>query len=241
MKIRLLLLSPIILICICFQTDKLKEANKLADQNKNKEAIAICTAEINSLSPKDTLFIKFLELRASCYIVLPDYDSGIKDYKALIGYNPNKTDYYLGLSYLYGQKNNVNDALAILNKSLSISKTDGIIYSNLSYYSANAGKYDDAVKYATEGLKYTSAAQWKGVLLNNRGYGYIGLKQYDKALNDINESIKTYNDNPFAYCYRALANIGLKKMETVCDDLHKSKSIGGVQLTADLIKKYCNN
>jgi tetratricopeptide (TPR) repeat protein len=239
MNIKILFLSILVCCCLGFQIDKLKEAQKLADHNQNKEAIAICTSEINILSPQDTLFVKFLELRAACYTVLPDYDAGIKDYQRLITYKPNKMDYYVGLSYLYGQNNDLDNCLVVLHNALSISKTDAYVYSNLSYYSAYVGKADDAVKYANEGLKYVNDIKWKGILLNNRGYGFIGLKQYSQALNDTNESIKLNPDNPFAYYYRAIANIGLKRMETVCDDLNKSKSIGGVHLTADLLKKYC--
>lgn len=241
MNIKILFLPFLVYICFGFQTDKLREAQKLADNNQNKEAIAICTSEINNLSSKDTLLVRFLQLRAECYTMVGENTLGISDYKRLIEYKPQKVSYYIGLSYLYSQLKDMSSCLEVLYKALSFSKRDFYLYNNLSYNLAQAGKYDDAVKYATEGLKYVNDTKWKGALLNNRGYGFIGLKQYNIALNDINESIKLNPDNPFAYCYRAIANIGLKRMGTVCDDLNKSKSIGGVHLTADLLKKYCKN
>jgi|GEM_PF-2555885 len=212
--------------------------------NKDKQFLKsadVCTNNLRKLAAHDTLVGKFLELRGEDYIALNEFDTAAKDFKELIILKPKNMECYLNLSYCYGQSGDYENCINILKKALLVDGKDIYIYNNLSYYSAQQNKYTDAISFANEGLKYVKDQSWRGALLNNRGYGYIGLKQYDKALNDINESIKLNDDNPFAYCYRAMANIGLKKMATVCGDLNKAKNLGGVALIADLIKEYCKN
>jgi tetratricopeptide (TPR) repeat protein len=221
------------------QTDKYAEALKFYDKKQYTASITICTYELERLSYKDTLTIKFLSLRASSYLELRDFELAIKDYKKLTDLKPNNISWYMGLSYSYGENKEYTDCMNTLKTALSIDPKNIDLYNNLSYYSAQYGNYGDAVKFANNGLEYVKDQSWRGSLLNNRGYGYIGLKQYSKALDDINESIKLNAGNSFAYCYRAIANIGLKKMETVCDDLNKAKNLGATALTADLIKQYC--
>jgi len=223
------------------QEDRYSDALKEYDNKKYQASISICSSELEKLPVKDSLFSKFLSLRASSYLALRDFEPAIKDYKRLIGLYQKNVSWYVGLSYVYGESNDYMNCLSILKKALAIDKKDIYIYNNLSYYSSQLGDYTNAIKYADDGLKYVTDDYWKGTLMNNRGYGYIGLKQYDKALNDIDESIKLNSDNPFAFCYRAIANIGLKKMETVCADLTKAKMLGSLTLTADLIKQYCKN
>jgi tetratricopeptide (TPR) repeat protein len=124
---------------------------------------------------------------------------------------------------------------------LKLNPHDPNILNNLSYYAALSGDYTNAVRYANDGLKYVKDQQFKALLLNNRGYGLINLNKNIEGLADINNSINLNPDNPFAYCYRAIANIHLKHWKTVCDDLNKAKRLGAKQLTSDLIVRYCNN
>lgn len=110
----------------------------------------------------------------------------------------------------------------------------------MAFYFSHAGKYQDAVKYATQGLKLENLTQnEKALLLNNRGLAYIGLEKYQNALDDVNESIKIYSYNSYQFFHRALANIGLNRLETVCEDLEESKKLGGVNMTKEYIKAYC--
>jgi len=237
----------LIYICAIFignssvQTDNYATAQKFNEEKNYKESIAICTSELKKLSPKNTLFTKFLSLRADSYRESGNFTAGIQDFTALIEINPKNISYYVGLSYMYGSIKLYRNCLSALEKALIIEPKNIYTFNNLSYYSSQAGNYNEAIKYANEGLKYVIDPMWKGALLNNRGYGYIGLKAYKEALSDINETIKLDPNNSFAYCYRAIANINLKNFETVCADLNKAKSLGGVELTEDLRKQYCKD
>jgi tetratricopeptide (TPR) repeat protein len=231
-------------ICFLFitfwQTDSYTEAKRLYDNKEYKGSIQICTTELGKLKPEDALFMKFLSLRVNSYLELHNYAAGIKDYIVLIRISPKTTSNYIDLSYMYGEINDYKNCLAILEKALILEPKNIYIYNNLSYYSSQVGNYDDAVKYAEDGIKIVADPVWKGTLLSNKSYGFIGLKKYKEALININKSIGLNPNNSFAYCFRAIANINLKNFETVCDDLNKAKSLGAVKLTEDLIKQNCN-
>ncbi|MBD1366832.1 hypothetical protein IDJ77_23685 [Mucilaginibacter sp. ZT4R22] len=232
----------LVLGCVfTLQTSKLSEANAYFDNKQYSKSIEICTHEIDRLSPKDSLYGKFLQLRASAYAELEDYQSAANDCEILLKMNPRNKLKYLDLSYMYGQSGNFDKCEEILHKGLKIIPHDPNLLNNLSYYIALSGKYADAVNYANEGLKYAKDKQTKAFLLNNRGYGLINLDKDSEGLVDINNSINLHPDNPFAFCYRAIANIHLKHWNTVCDDLNKAKGLGAERLTADLIIKYCSN
>lgn len=231
----------LLMIHFAFQGDNYKMADQLYNNKQYESSLKICNTEIPKLNEKDSLYEKFLSLRASNYMQIKDYDHSIDDYLTLIRIKPEKTMYYIGLSYLYGETLQYKKCIDILKLALSVNDTDIYVLNNLSYYSNQIGYYVDGMKYAAIGLKYANNSEWKGALLNNKGYSYIGLGKYQDALNDINESIRLNADNSFAYCYRAIANIHLKRMQTVCDDLEKAKNLGAVSLTNELIKENCKN
>lgn len=68
------------------------------------------------------------------------------------------------------------------------------------------------------------------------------LNYYEMALNDINKAIKLNPKNLDLYCGRAQCNIRLNRLETVCDDLKKSKYLDYYLLDeapGELKEKYC--
>jgi len=236
---KLLFYLNLVFFALFNQTDYYREAKRLFDNKQYNESIQICSKQLTTLGSKDTLYKKFLHLRIDSYIELKYFDLGIKDYLKLTEIEPNELTNYVGLSYLYGETNDFSDCIIVLEKALEINPIDVYTFNNLSYYSSQMGNYASAVKYAQDGLKIVIDPVWKAALLNNEGYGLIGLKKYSEALININESIKLNPDNSFAYCFRAIANANLKNFETVCSDLYKAKNLGAENLTKDLIKQYC--
>jgi tetratricopeptide (TPR) repeat protein len=237
-----LLHSLFYLVFVAFmQTDNYKVALKLSDEKQFEASNQLCNSELKKLNINDNRYTEFLSLRANNYRELKDFKAGIADDRALIKIQPNETRYYVDLSYLYGELNEYSKCLEVLKHALGISPKDIYVLNNLSYYSSQAGNFVDGISYADKGLANVSDPIWKGALLNNRGYCNLYLQKYDTALADINEAIKLDPNNSFAYSYRALANITLKRFETVCSDLQKAKSLGAINFTADLIRQYCKN
>lgn len=242
MKIMLsILLFPFVFLA-CGQTEAVnfEKIQNFHNQGKFKEAIDLSTNELKKIKNSDSLYKKIIVIRVDCFMGLSDFKSAIDDWKILIGLNPKDVSNYEGVAYAYWAIGDDANCFEYLHNAHKINPQNASLLSNMSYYYGEIGKYDESIKYSTIGLDQSNLEdKLKGSLLNNRGHAYIGLMQYDKAIKDINQSMNYFPENSYAYYYRALANIGLKQMNTVCSDLQKAKSLGGVVLTKELIVKHC--
>lgn len=240
MRILLTSILTVILFNCVGQTANYKGVKDLYDQGKSFEAINLASSELKKINSSDSLYKKLIRIRVVCYMNESDFKSAIADYETLIRLTPENIDNYSGLSYAYWALGDNENCLKASNKAYEINPKDPLTLSNLSYYSGQLGKVDECIYFSNKGLAINNLdSVVKGLLLNNRAYGYLMQQKFDKASIDINESISLNSNNSYAYCYRALANIGLKQMDTVCQDLTTSKELGGETLTKDLIEKYC--
>jgi tetratricopeptide (TPR) repeat protein len=240
MKIRLSILFISFAFCSFGQSNSFEEINKLFGQHKYKETIDLSSNAIKNLDSSETLYKKLVILRASSYMYSSDYKSAIEDWKRLMSIDSIDVINYENISFAYWSIGDNENSLKYINKAYGINPNDAGVLSNMAYDYAELGKYEESIKFANKGLEQKNLQDTlKAMLLNNRGYAFIGLKKYHKAIRDINRSMVFYPNNSFAYYFRALANIGLNKLETVCKDLEKAKSLGGIELTKDLIIKYC--
>lgn len=239
MKIQLTFILTLLMFSSFGQSTGYEKTKMLYDLGKFKEAIEIGTTEIKTLKTSDSDYMKIIRLRSDCFIELSNFKAAVEDFNTLIKIDTRNAPLYVAASYCYWELGDNANCFSYLEKAYKINPKDAGTLSNMAYYFGQGGKYNESIKYATLGLEQNPPNTLKGALLNNRGYAYINLKQYDAALKDINQSINFHPDNSYAYCYKALANIGLNKMDTVCKDLEKAKQLGGVTLTKELIVKYC--
>lgn len=222
------------------QTEGLKVLDSLAKVGNDKEVVGRSTNLLSGLNKRDSLFKEVLEYRVYSRMALSDYHAAVNDFQTLIELKPLNLNYYNGLAFAFWSLGNMKECIKYTKKAFEINSSDALTLSNLSYYYSETGKYEEGLRFASKGLELKgldkTTNSW---LLNNRGFAYIGLKHYDKALVDINESIKLNAQNSFAFYFRALANLGLGRMETVCDDLNESKKLGAINMTKELIDEYC--
>ncbi|OFX19593.1 MAG: hypothetical protein A2033_10170 [Bacteroidetes bacterium GWA2_31_9] len=233
---------PFLFLIISSCTGQILDINQIKnDYSKGNynEVIKSCSIGLTKIDKSDTLFKTLIKYRVGSYMRLTNYKSAIEDYKILIEIDKNEISNYTGISYAYWEVGDTINGLNYSEKAFLINPKDTLTLSNLSYDFSLAKKFNKSIEYATKGLELNPDKKLKGLLLNNRGFSYLGLKQYDMALKDINESISFFPDNSFAYYYRALVNIEIGKIEFVCDDLFKSKQLGGNNMTDSLIGKYC--
>ncbi|WP_158856384.1 tetratricopeptide repeat protein [Lunatibacter salilacus] len=203
------------------------------------EVIKMCSNQIKNFDSGDSLFMPLIQYRVGSYMGLSNFKSAIEDYKKLISIDGNEVSYYNGISYAYWAIGDTINGLASLEEAHRINPQDQLTLSNLSYDFSQAGKYDKSITYATQGLAQNPEDKLKGMLLNNRGFSLFALKKYEEALKDINESIEVFPDNSYAYYNRALISIELKDNENICSDLNMAKQLGGVNMTENLIDRYC--
>ena len=169
-----------------------------------------------------------------------DFDKAIVDYKKLIDLNPNDLTYYVGIGYAYSELKDFKNCYIYLDKGFVINSKDKYLLYNMAHYH-NIGKdFNEAIKYANAALDLKLNPDWRSFVLIERSISNVNQNLYDNSLKDCNESISLSPKNNLAYYYRALSNIGLNKLETVCADLEKAKNYAAGNLTRELMKKYCN-
>ncbi|HTA84518.1 MAG TPA: tetratricopeptide repeat protein [Bacteroidia bacterium] len=182
-------------------------AKCLYKQNKCSEAIQICSDEIMKHSQTDSLLYWFYGLKINSLRKSGDFKNACSENQKLIKLFPNDAYSYANLSYYLGELGDYKGCIDALETSVKLDPKNILAYSNLAYYSSIVGDYNKAINYANQGLLITKDSITIGSLINNRGFGKIGLKQYDSALVDIDKSLKYYPKNSYAYYNKALIYI----------------------------------
>ena len=202
------------------------------------ELIGTVTYALQHLEMEDSLSKKLLEIRALTYWRVKEVEKAECDYDELMRHYPNDDGVVLNASFCYTELLKWEKAIKVLEKAVEIHTDDPYLYNNLAYSYLWGGYYEKAIKVAKEGLKYAPDSTWKGILLNNMGYAEYksGNK---KGLKTINKGIHFNPTNSFAYYYRALILIDQGKIDRACEDLYKSRELGGVNITLDRIELYC--
>jgi tetratricopeptide (TPR) repeat protein len=90
------------------------------------------------------------------------------------------------------------------------------------------GDWDRGVQLTQMGLTFTVSQQDRASALANLCAGFVGLKQYKRALEHCDQSIALSNDNWRTWQNRAAANLGLGKIEESLSDIQR-----GLQLNPD--------
>ena len=143
------------------------------------------------------------------------------------------------LGSLYGDLGDYERSIGYFTQILSIDSNSIGALNNIAYDKNQSGAYKEAIVYADKTYKFAKDDEARGVALNNKAYSYLKLGQLGEALNLIDASIKLHPKNSFAYYHKALVYIEQKKFEKACTNLQKSKELGGINITAGLIEKYC--
>lgn len=221
-------------------SDSLDKVKSEYAKNNHKQVIDICTEALRKTNDNDTIYQSFLSYRAGSYMKLLEYQSAINDFLKLVEINKGKRAYYINLSFAYGELNDTINQQVFIEKAYQLDPNDILVLNNMAYMFSESGKYEKSIGYATQGLSLNPDDQMKALLLNNRGLSYLKLKHFDKALADIEQSIVLLPTNSFAYYHRALFYIETKDLEKACADLDKAKELGGVNITEELLKKYCD-
>lgn len=214
-------------------------ASKLYNQKQYNEVVNNTTISINELTPNDFLYEKILVLRTLANLKLKHFNDAITDYKKLIELNTKDLTYYVGISYAYSELKDFEQCYLFLDKAYKVNPKDEYLLFNTARFH-NIGKdYKEAIRFANLALELNLEPHWKSVILTERSKSYVNLKIYENALSDSDNAISYSPKYTLAYYYRALANIGLNKLETVCSDLEKAKNYLAGNLTKELIKQYC--
>jgi tetratricopeptide (TPR) repeat protein len=130
--------------------------------------------------------------------------------------------------------------MKILRKAFTLDSSNIPILTNLSYYSNQSNKYEDAIKYSLKGLALTKDSVWVASLLNSLGFAQAKSISVERGLQTIRQSISYQPHNPYAFFNLGLIYLDKKEMEEACKNFSIARQLGGINLTAEYIKQYCN-
>lgn len=204
------------------------------------EAATVSASSALKITPKtDTLFERILFLRSFCYAHAGKLDLAIADNETLLRQFPNDLHYLLNISFLYGENQQFEDCMKTLRKALTIDSSKISILNNLSCYSNQSSKYGDAIKYSEKGLTLAKDSA-KASLLNSLGFAQAKSISVEKGLQTIKQSISYRPNNPYAFFNLGLIYLDKKEIEEACKNFNIARQLGGINLTAEYIKQYCN-
>jgi len=210
-----------------------KKIIDLTKEGKYKEAIDLSTDAIGKFSGQN--LIPFFYYRGNAYIGLEEYQKAFDDAEEAIKLFPSKNinlkqknflkEIHRMKTYCYNQLN--RDSLSSLTK-----------YHNKIVALNNEGKYKEAIDLSTEVIGKFSD-QNLIPFFYYRGYAYIGLKEYEKAISDLDKGIELYG-KPYEgvqneqlikeiyfrkeFCESKIGNayIGLKEHQKAPDDAEEA-------------------
>ncbi len=114
------------------------------------------------------------------------YDEAEEVYKKTVAIQPNNTDALISLAVLAHLKNKPAEADEYVSKALMASRESHILYADLAFGLLANGKFSESVKYYEKAIKLEP----RGVDFYNLACAYALLKEKDKALGALEQSLK---------------------------------------------------
>lgn len=132
--------------------------------------------------------------RAFAYSQLDNFEQGLKDANKAIEINKNHESAYATIGNIYTKQKKFVEAEEILNKSLSINPKSAIAYFNRGFFYEKSGLYEKSLKdyLKAEELKFDNEA----LLYNNIAVAHRRLKQYEKAIENLEKARSVNPDYP---------------------------------------------
>lgn len=216
---------------------------KAYDEQQKKlfdSSILSATIALKMTSQSDTLYPSILLLRAFSYANAGKLDLGIADNETLVKAFPNDVYYLLNMSFLYGENKQFNNCLKTLEQAYTIDSSNVYIINNLAYYNNETKNYESTIKYATKGLTLSKDSVNIASLLNSLGFAQAKTISLDKGLQTIKQSITYKPNNLYAFFNLGLIYLDKKENMEACKNFKIARELGGINLTEEYLKKYCN-
>ncbi|MBN1427943.1 MAG: tetratricopeptide repeat protein [Anaerolineae bacterium] len=154
-----------------------------------------------------------MEAQARALRYFEDYTLALEVYDRLDNLSPSSTDRLIERGMTYWEMGDQTQAQSLWEKSVQNSgfTNDAVGYNNLAWSLAMQEYYEPALDYSKRSLELDPQDPHS---LHTRGYIYLGIKEYQAAINDFEDALKNglANYPPF---YRDLADAyaGLGKYE----------------------------
>lgn len=189
---------------------------------------------------------------ATSYMLKGDFDSSLKEYQEIINYAPQEVIPYYSIGNIYNAKEDFNSAIQYFKKAIEINPEFSISYSALSEVYLNLGKIDEAYPYAKKAYELEPKDEYSNYVMSlyyaKKGDSkksldilkkankeikmssffikdiYLANKMYDRAINEIKDSLKENPDNYRYYIEIAKIYKESKKYDLAIDNLKMALS-----------------
>ncbi len=144
-------------------------------------------------------------------------DDAIGNFKKSTDYGNNSADIYKFIGMAYMNKEDYDDAIIHLNKSVSIEENfENEHYLGLAYLGKE--DYDNAIKFFSKANNIKENYE----TLHYLGLAYLGKDDYDNAINFFTKSVNRNTDFADAYYYRGMTYYAIKNEREAMKDYKKA-------------------
>lgn len=173
-------------------------------------ALTAVNLAIKHIPKKDKEYKAFSHtLRAMIYTGLEEYDNALKDYTTAIEYEPEDIRVYEKRAQLYYEQEKLDLSDKDYLKMIEIDPGNTMGYMGIGRNANKQEKYEDAIKRFDYAIKlandYPSGYSF-------RAESYIGLKEYNKAADDIITALNLNYDNKAFYLMGVMADSAFNVM-----------------------------
>lgn len=205
------------------------------------KVIQIVNQEIKNSTLSNNVVAELMITKAGAYEYLQDYDSSFYTFYDIYRRFPSNFYASLELGYRYGESGDFESAFYFFNNIRIYHPSEPSATINLAYFNNEAGNYKKSIAYSDTTLMLSTDSTTIGVAWNNRCYSNIMLGNIRIAKSDLDESLKFYPNNSYAYRNAGLILLTENKKNEACEAFERSKQLGGLLLTEELRKKHCGD
>ncbi|MEM6299906.1 MAG: tetratricopeptide repeat protein, partial [Bacteroidota bacterium] len=167
------------------------------------------------------------------------YDLSLEDINEVLKEDIGKKmryDCYLHRSSIYGKLEKADSAYQEVMKATLIYPDSAASYQAKGNFLLMIRKdsFDLAVQHYTDAIMRVNVEEYKStettaILYNNRGYSKYKLNNYDEALKDVNQSLKVWGENSYAYRNKALILLAMNREEEACESFQKALQLNYIE------------
>lgn len=200
---------------------------------KYELAIADYNKVLSNTFDFDKMFAALSD-RASAYSRLQQYEQALSDYQRAIELKPNDLGVLVNMAAVHNDKGEPAKAEEILIGVLEKDSTYTYALNNLGMLKVEQEKYDEAKVFFQKSLIIESR---DAVTLNNFGYSLGMSGEVEMGLSLINQSLKVYPANAYAYRNIGVIYLRNKKRKDACENFKKAQELNFKATYGDEIEK----
>ncbi|MBX9670463.1 MAG: rhomboid family intramembrane serine protease [Candidatus Obscuribacterales bacterium] len=203
------------------------EAQALLQDKKYNDALPYLDNAISTMTIDDkTKFTKerigMLMARTHTYMELKRNQEAMRDVEKAEELAEDKNPIMAMKALVAHQLRRYDEAVDLYKKVLEKTPDDPQVNNNLAWSQLPTGQLDEALKNVTKAIDKDKN---KSNIIDTRGTVYLLMKNYDRAIEDLDNAIKINPKEGAAYFHRAGAHLG-KGQDKECDeDLKASKEL----------------